>query len=633
MERLLTLAAGNPLALLELPRSPGAWDDTAVGAPVLGAAGGTLEAAFRTRVQALPEEGRRALLVAAAAGPSGLGTLLHDEALVAGLDHAETAGLARLDGAGITFRHPLVASAAYESATGGGRRRAHAALAAALPATALDERAWHLAAASVGRDAQVADLLMDVAERAGQRGALAAQAHALIRASELTENRSTRCRRLIGAAEAALAAGMTGSVERLIAEAEAFADDVLLAAEVAHVRWLAGGSAWADLYPDFIRHADAIADVDPERCSLMLTHAADYLFAAMRIDECRVLTQRAWQLIGERVAPGFIGVAALVAEALQNDGREEEAVALARAILDAAASWQHGDLSDAPWVAGVLVYAEVDDAREHTEAVVELMRARGAMPGLGVALWVLSDLEIRQGNPYAGYVAAVEGFVVGELVGSWPEFWGATQLAIAEGALGRHGDARTHADLAARLAPPDNRFARGLASASLGYASLAIGDLIAAEAELREAMKAAPARLLEAGVFVRAHLAEVLLRLGRSGEAHEVLAAFENDHTTHPAALATACRCRVLAADDTDLDHDADAALAAIDSRWPFEEARTRLVYGERLRRIGRRVDAREQLAAALAIFDREGADGWSARTTRELAATGATVRCRAPIM
>ena len=68
----------------------------------------------------------------------------------------------------------------------------------------------------------------------------------------------------------------------------------------------------------------------------------------------------------------------------------------------------------------------------------------------------------------------------------------------------------------------------------------------------------------------------------------------------------------------------------AIRHRTPFEEARTRLLYGEWLRRGRRRIDAREQLRAARSTFERLGAASWAAGASQELAATGETLVARA---
>jgi DNA-binding CsgD family transcriptional regulator len=65
-------------------------------------------------------------------------------------------------------------------------------------------------------------------------------------------------------------------------------------------------------------------------------------------------------------------------------------------------------------------------------------------------------------------------------------------------------------------------------------------------------------------------------------------------------------------------------------SRVPMELARGHLLYGEWLRRGGRRLDAREHLRTAHDMLAAMGADGFADRARRELVATGETVRKRA---
>jgi DNA-binding CsgD family transcriptional regulator len=67
-----------------------------------------------------------------------------------------------------------------------------------------------------------------------------------------------------------------------------------------------------------------------------------------------------------------------------------------------------------------------------------------------------------------------------------------------------------------------------------------------------------------------------------------------------------------------------DRALAMPGIReWPFDVARLRLYYGEHLRRIGSRSDARLQLRAALDDFEQLGAHPWAARAGDALRAGG----------
>ncbi|MER6227144.1 AAA family ATPase, partial [Streptomyces sp900105755] len=179
---ILRQAAGNPLALIELPRAlaRGRTGDTGAG----GAGGATLpltarlENLFAADLPGLPAPTRAALLLVAAAGPARLTDLMRAAPgldVVAALDPAERAGLVRVADGAVLLRHPLVRSAVYHAASFQERRQAHLALAAAL-AGEPDRRAWQLAAAATGQDAEVADALAETAERARGRGGYAAAA-------------------------------------------------------------------------------------------------------------------------------------------------------------------------------------------------------------------------------------------------------------------------------------------------------------------------------------------------------------------------------------------------------------------------------------------------------------------------
>ena len=198
---ILDLAAGNPLALLELPR----WVAARGAGPEPARLGSYLENAFAARAEVLPDVTRRALVVAAAISTADLDVLRSAlERLrlsLAALEAAESAELLSIDAGALRFRHPLVRSALYHAAGPAERRRAHAAVAAAL---ADDERAaWHLAAAAVGPDDAAAAALERAAETARGRSGFAAAAAAYERAARLSERREDRVRRLAAGADAA----------------------------------------------------------------------------------------------------------------------------------------------------------------------------------------------------------------------------------------------------------------------------------------------------------------------------------------------------------------------------------------------------------------------------------------------
>jgi hypothetical protein len=225
-ERFLAEARGNPLALLELPL---ALTPAEAATGILRQSGGTLssriEESFRVRLEPLPEQTRR-LLVLAAADPLGDPVLLLRAATELGIDvdaaaAAEQAGLYEI-GERWSFRHPLVRSAVYRSATGQERRVVHSALADATnPELDPDRRAWHRAQATASPDEAVAAELERTAARAKSRGGHAAAAAFLERAALLTPDASARAERALAAAAVLVEAGAFDGASALLATAEA----------------------------------------------------------------------------------------------------------------------------------------------------------------------------------------------------------------------------------------------------------------------------------------------------------------------------------------------------------------------------------------------------------------------------
>ena len=224
-EWLLAEAAGNPLALLELPSGLSAAQLQGRAAlPETAPLTSRLRSAFVQRIDRLPAETRTALLiaavddsgeVAAVVGAAGEAGLPADA-----LDSAERVGLLRVVDGRIVFRHPLVRSALLESATHSQRRGAHAALAAALSGDEhADRRAWHRALAALAADEEVAAALEASARRYQARAGHASAATAFVRAAELSADEGGRTGRLAAAAEAAWAAGQPERARELITRA------------------------------------------------------------------------------------------------------------------------------------------------------------------------------------------------------------------------------------------------------------------------------------------------------------------------------------------------------------------------------------------------------------------------------
>jgi DNA-binding CsgD family transcriptional regulator len=629
--RLLRLAAGNPLALLELPRRLS--DAQLVGAAPLEdpvPVSEVVEAAFRARLERLSGPAQHALLLAAACD-SDVATAAAGDGLVAALEEAERSGLVHLEGDAVRFRHPLVRAATYQRATPAERRSAHAELAAGL-AGLPDEQAWQLASAAASPDERVAALLDEAAARAGRRGSMAARARALARAAELTPDPQRRAGRLVDAARAAFEAGHSAVASAAIAEADALADDPVLRADVALVRWDVESTSWDRLFPSFVRAAEEVIGSDPHRAARMLSSTTDYLHGCGRTADARAMHERAWALAERRPQPGLLGVAVDEAWARLEDLRPEGAVAAALAALAAGAgSTDPGDLEELPHGAQVLVFAEHPAAGPQIDALVDRARVEGAMPVLCAALADRADLELREGRLHAAYATAAEAHAIAETVGGWRALWAGTSLAEAEAYLGHEAACREHAAAALDEAAPATRWWRACAHRALGALALGLRELEAAEHHLALAGSLIPLR--HPGFFhSQPDHAEALLRTGRTREGLELLADIERraERAALPRTLGAARRCRLLVAGEDEVDGLGRALLDAAPPPTLFEAARVRLFSGERLRRLGRRVDARAQLAEALDAFEQLGARPWAAQARRELDASGARLRKRA---
>ena len=231
-DRIIAESRGNPLALLELPRE---WTLGQIaggfGLPDAQPLAGRIEQAYVHRLGSLPSE-TQLLLLAAAAEPVGDAALLWRAADRLGIGAAaagaaEETGLIEL-GARVRFRHPLVRSATYRSATPQERRRVHLALAEETDREVdPDRRAWHLAAAARGPDELVALELERSAGRARARGGLAAAAAFLQRSVALTHDPARRADRALAAAEANLHAGAFDAAMELLVTATSLELDEL----------------------------------------------------------------------------------------------------------------------------------------------------------------------------------------------------------------------------------------------------------------------------------------------------------------------------------------------------------------------------------------------------------------------
>ena len=239
--RLLAEAAGNPLALLELPAglSSGQLHGFQPLPEVIPLTP-RLSGMFGRRIASLPGPTRIALLVAAADGTGDLATILRAAAGLQlpanALDPAESSGLIQTRDGMVRFLHPLVRSALYEAASLSQRQQVHAALARSLPGEEhADRRVWHQAMAALAGDEEVAAALDASARRAQRRAGHASAATAFQRAADLSLEESSRAMRLASAAQAACDAGQPDRARELIGRVLPIADGPLNA-RMLHLR-------------------------------------------------------------------------------------------------------------------------------------------------------------------------------------------------------------------------------------------------------------------------------------------------------------------------------------------------------------------------------------------------------------
>ena len=314
-ERLLAEAAGNPLALQELPA--GLSDAQLDGGALLPEAlpvTDRLRSAFSRRIERLPEPTRAALLIAAAEEAGELAVTLRAAAELGlppdALDPAEEAGLVRTDGAALSFRHPLVRSVVYESVPLGRRRRTHAALAVALADEQHSERAvWHRASATLTADEDVAADLEASGQRSQLRGGHASAATAFERAATLSEDTPSRARRLAAAVRAAWLAAQIDRARDLVSRTLPLTDRAQRA-EVLFLRGvIEGQSGWLLDGVATLHQAVALSE-DPSLTLAILREGCAMAYQAGAPDEARSFAfARRGRFVCERDRPLHEGCA------------------------------------------------------------------------------------------------------------------------------------------------------------------------------------------------------------------------------------------------------------------------------------------------------------------------------------
>jgi DNA-binding CsgD family transcriptional regulator len=626
-DRIVAETRGNPLALLELPLRLGAAELAggyayADARPLTG----RIERSYLERVQALPRD-TQLLLLTAAADPVGDAALLWRAAAELGIGRdagrpAEAAGLLGL-GPRVDFAHPLVRSAVYRGASPSDRRDVHRALAAATdPDADPDRHAWHRAYAAATTDEAVAAELVLSAERARRRDGLAAAAAFLERATELTPEPALRADRALAAAQAKVdAADYPGAYDLLTAAQHSPLDDLQrarlerLRAEIAFAR--RRGSDAPPLLLDAARQLEPL-DIGAARETYLEAMVAAMFAGRLGTGPgMREIAQSA-RRVPMGTAPGDQLLAALATRF--TDGYAAAFPAVAGALQAVRAS----DDTRWLWLACRFAQDHWDDELWHELSTrgVRAARETGALHALAIAANYRAALHVHAGAFDAAAALIGELEAITQATGIAPLAYASLMLTCWRG---------DHA-LASQLfdRATSEGFPRGEGHGA-GFVGWATALLHNSAGRYDEAFAAAQEGCEYEDVlwfgWTLVELVEAAVRTGRPDEAAAALARLRGrtQASGTPWALGIEAVSRALVHDDEAAYRESLERLAG--TRGAVHLARSRLLYGEWLRRENRRADAREQLRVAHGAFASIGARAFAERARRELEATGETVR------
>ena len=648
-DRIVAETRGIPLALLEVPRNVSAAELSG-GFGNLGVrrSAGQIEESYVHRVQSLPADTRKLLLVAAAEPVGDAALFLRVAArlgiAVDALGPAEAGGLIEF-GPRMRFHHPLVRSAAYRAADMADRRAIHRALADATdPQSDPDRRAWHAANAATGPDDAVAAELEASAGRAQKRGGIAATATFLERATALTSDPARRVARAIAAAQAKRDAADPAAAHELLAVAELGPLSHLQNAQVARLRAQMefarsrggelGSPPLAEPASQLLEAAMRLENLDDDLAREAYLEALTAAMYAGRLGEPGALpnvAEAARAAVGR--VPNLQRPIDLLLSGLANlitSGTSEAAVPL-RAALEQIC---HAPPSDGQPLRlaslGLAVVQEIaagelwDDAIWHQLASNMVRRARdsGALAVLPSALVFLAGTHIFAGEFATAATLLEEATSIAAATDHLaPMRYHSLSLATLRG---------IPADVLPNL---EAAAARGTARGegrALGMNGWATAVLNNGLGRYEEAFAAAREGCEYDDLGLHGwRLSELIEAAVRCGELETAAVAARRLEERAGASgtdfgLGFSASARALIADDEHADVLFAEGIERLErTRMVIHLARAHLRYGEWLRRVNRRVDARRHLGKAHEMFTRMGAQAFAERARRELVATG----------
>lgn len=633
-DRVLRESAGNPLALVELPKAIALETSSSGLFPEHLPLTTRLERAFASRILELPLKTREVLLIAATDEGSNLAEILSAAKLFGGeelsLEVLAPAVMARLiydDAVNVQFRHPLVRSAVSGTSNIVERAAAHTALATVLKDDP-DRSVWHRAAATVGADEGIAQALESAGTRALQRGDVRVAIRALDRAAELSADTARRARSLLTASELAFEIGWNDLVVSLLQKAEALElsprDRIWLTwfREAAR-RSISGAEALKEI-------ADSVKTDDDVDVALDLLSGP--------------ATKGWWAEPDEEVCRHVVGAVERVRASSEDDPRFVLIVAMTDPIdrgafvierLRRFAANLHDDARTAHLLGlAAIQIGDFDLAERFLSSAIAGLRGDGRLALLAHMLVLRAWSAIFCGNRNVAVADAEEGRRLAEET-EQPTYVSLAQAAAAMSAAlrGDYESAEALANDAERIAQPlgillaEVQMARGINALGAARYDDAYRHLRRMFDPLDSAYH--PMR----HCYSIGDLAEAAVQSGHRDDALALLAEMEAlaRRTPSPQFQLAMLYARAILADVTEAPQLFESALAAAAGHSSFTMARLRLAFGGWLRRARRVKEARPFLQAAMEAFDALGALPWSERARRELRAAGASIERRAP--
>jgi DNA-binding CsgD family transcriptional regulator len=639
-ERILREAAGNPLALVELPLAIRAAAEGGLEAlPQVLPLTARLERTFAARIADLPPLTRDAVLVAAVDNAddlqeimAGASALAGQPVTVAALETAVAAGLLRFDDLHVQFRHPLVRSGVLQLETVTRRYAANAALAEILVYEPY-RRTWHRAQSVSGQDDEVADELEAAHVVSLRRGSATEAIWALERSAQLTTDSAKRGRRLLLAAEHAFGLGRADLVDQLLTRA---ARTSLSRLDHARMAWLR--EIFNDGVPGDAERVFGLCDIALE--------AIDAGDPDLGLNLLLGAALRCWWADTGSAARARVADATRQIRDAAGDPRYLAALGVAEPVLQGAAVVEGLDRlrieeisdADALRLLGMAAHAvgHSERAADFLDRAETRLREQGRLGLLPHVLGMQIQVRLTLGDWERSVAAADEGRRLAAETGQ--PIW-TTGVLVGEAMI--HG-LRGEVDQALELAAAAERAASSrhlndlLACTRLarGYAWLSSGKYAEAYTELLPLFDPADPSYHQRELFGGVtFIAEAAVHTGAIPETRKLVTRLEKVAAITPAPLLYVhlLYAQAILADDTDADARYQAALSADLTRWPWHQARVNLAYGGWLRRQRRTAESRALLRTALTTFDLIGAAGWAEQARSELRAAGERAQAQEP--